>query len=431
MALGTKLSSIREIVDLVSLAAVTPRKIDELMPSLSLRQALERYSETLSAIETAQPQPTAEEVLAVLKARDAIHSIVIDKKQDTAEGLITVLQLDSRLKQQTLRITQVANLGDWRTSLHPPEQAWWWFIEEPVSKWDRFNWIWNVLAILCLYISLGLVADMSSRFLSSGPDIGASMVVVGQSLLTLLAAGGALTLAGQAAVKHILSSFKIPKTFWHKANFVVAILLLGGLVFLHLSLPTIAIWYNNRGFENYVTGRLISAQYDYERATKLNPDYAEAHYNLAVLYEDLQRIDEAQGEYLVAALSGVDFAYTNLTRLYILEGNAAGAIPWLRKASLLNIGDEAKYDLHKNLGWALLEQERYDESILELQAAIDLSPNRAPAHCLLAQVLEKKDDEVGALKEWENCLKFADLSSPDEDIWINMARQRLVEKGNK
>jgi len=399
------------------------------MSSKDLGQALERYLTTLSALEEAQPKPSAEQILTVLKARDAINVALTDKTQDTVDSLIAIIQLDNRLKQQAARIAQTVNLADWRASLQPPGQAWWWFIEGPSSQWNRFDWLWSALTILCLTISLGLVVDISSRFLSGGPDTWAALAVVGQSMLTLLAAGGVLTLAGQEAIKRILAGLKVPTYFWHEAKFAIAILLLGGLVALRLSLPGIAVRYNNSGLQNYNAGLLTSAQFDYLRAIKLNPDYLEAHYNLGLLYEDLQQIDRARVEYLAAVQGGLDAAHNNLARLYILDEDYAAAVPLLKKGLLITNDDAVKYDLHKNLGWARLGQMRYDEALIELQAAIALAPDQAPAHCLLAQVLEGRGEGADVQVEWETCLKLADPLRPDEDLWIGMARQHLASEG--
>jgi len=399
------------------------------MSSKNLSQAVAHYSATLSAVEDTQPQPSAGQILAVLKARDAIHVVLTNKTQDTVEDLIAIVQLDGRLKRQIARTAEVVELADWRASLQPPAQAWWWFVEVPASRWDRFDWVWGALTILCLTISLGLVADISSRFLSGGPDTWAALAVVGQSMLTLLAAGGALTVAGQEAIKRILATLKVPAYFRQEARLILAILLLGGLAVLRLSLPDIAIWYNNHGLQNYNAGRLTSAQFDYLRAIKLNPDYLQAHYNLGSLYEDLQQIDNARAEYLAAVQGGLDAAYNNLARLYILEENYDAAVPLLKKGLLLTNDDAVKYDLHKNLGWARLGQTRYEEAHVELQAAIALAPGQAPAHCLLAQVLERQSDRAGTRAEWDTCLKFADALRPDEDTWIGLARQRLAGTG--
>ena len=396
---------------------------------MNLERPLESYSTTVQALEESQPLPSAEQVLAVLKARDEVQAALVDKAGDRPENLIRVIELDRRLKRQSARVAQAVKLADWRASLQPSDKAWWWFIEAPPGRWDRFDWLWTALTILCLTVSLGLVADITSRFLSGGPDTWAALTLVGQSVLTLLAAGGALTLAGQEAIKRMLVSLKIPTCFWHEVKLGLPVLLLAGLVRLRLSLPDIAIWYNDQGLQNYQAGQLTSAQFDYQRAIKLNPDYLQAHYNLGVLYEDLQQIDKARTEYLAAVQGGLDAAHNNLARLNILAENYSAAVPLLKKGLSLTKDDEVRYDLHKNLGWVRLQQERYEEAIIELQAAIALSGDKAPAHCLLAQVLEKQDDSAGAQREWESCLSLADPLRPDEDTWIGMARQRLTAGG--
>jgi tetratricopeptide (TPR) repeat protein len=396
---------------------------------MSLGQSLERYSETISALEAAQARPSAEQVLAVLKARDVVQAALIDRTQDSVDDLVTLIELDRRLKQQTVRIAQNVKLADWRASLQPSEKAWWWFTELPPDRWSRFDWLWTALTVLCLTISFALVADISSRFLTAGPDTWAALAVVGQSVLTLLAAGGALTVAGQEAIKRILVSLRVPAYFWQEAKFTLAVFVLAGLLVLRFSLPGIAVWYNNQGLQNYHAGYLTSAQLDYLRAIKLNPDYLQAHYNLGVLYEDLQQIDKARSEYLTAVQGGLDAAHNNLARLNILAENYAAAVPLLKKGLILTREDEVRYDLHKNLGWARFGQARYEEAIVELEAAIALSPNMAPAHCLLAQVLERRGEAAGALAEWETCLKLADPLRPDEDTWIGLARQRVTGVG--
>jgi tetratricopeptide (TPR) repeat protein len=396
---------------------------------MSLGQSLERYSETITALEEAHARLSAEQVLAVLKARDVVQAALIDKAQDNVDDLLTLIELDRRLKQQTVRIAQNVKLAEWRASLQPSEKGWWWFTELPPDRWSRFDWLWTALTVFCLTISFGFVADISSRFLTAGPDTWAALAVVGQSVLTLLAAGGALTVAGQEAIKRILVSLNVPAYFWHEAKFMLTIFLLGGLLLLRFSLPSIAVWYNNQGLQNYNAGHLTSAQLDYLRAIKLNPDYLQAHYNLGVLYEDLQQIDKARSEYLTAVQGELDAAHNNLARLNILVENYAAAVPLLKKGLSLTKDDAVRYDLHKNLGWARLEQGRYEEAIIELQAAVVLFDDKAPAHCLLAQVLEKKGDQAGALTEWEFCLKLADPLRPDEDTWIGMARQRLAGTG--
>ena len=90
-----------------------------------------------------------------------------------------------------------------------------------------------------------------------------------------------------------------------------------------------------------------------------------------------------------------------------------------------------RYDMLKNLGWARLGQKRFAEAEARLRTAIALADKKAPAHCLLAQALEGQGNLDDALSEWDSCLKYADGRNPDEDTWIDLARQRLVTTGDE
>ncbi len=401
------------------------------MSSTDLKQAVEQYSAALVEIEQARPSPSARQTLAALKARDLVQAALADKAQDPVDSLLTLVQLDDRLRKQAGPIAQSVNLTEWRASLNPPAQAWWWFLEAhvPPHRSDRFDWLWSATAVLCLTGSLSLLVDISSRFLKGGPDTFGAFAVIVQSTLTLLAAGGALTKAGQEVIERALKSLNAPKHFWNEIKLGLAVALLLGLVSFHLSLPQIAILYNNNGLENYRAGHLASAQFDYDRALKLNPDYPEAHYNLGLLYEDLQDPDRARTEYQLALSGGLDAAYNNSARLYILEENYSAAVQLLLVGLDSAQDDTVRYDMLKNLGWARLGQGRYAEAKASLEPAIALASEKAAAYCLLAQVLEAQDDQARALVEWENCLKFADGRNPDEDAWIDLARRALTEGG--
>ena len=406
------------------------------MTTSRLNRALEHYKARLTVLEGAAPRLSEEQILDVLTARDAVQAALGDKTPDPAQSLMAVIQLDHRLKRQAAPIAQAIKLAQWRASLNPKEGAWWWSFEATRRPqwWDRFDWLWSGATIVLLTIALGLVVDISPRFLSGGPDTRAIFAVIIQSVLAMLTAGSALTKTGQQAIERILTSLDVPKRFHQEVKLVLAALLVLGLVAFRLSLPRIAGFYNNRGIENYVAGRLSSAQHDFNRALKLNPDYVQAHYNLGSLYEDLQDLENAHTEYKIAVVGGLDAAYNNLARLYILEGNYTAAVSLLLDGLGLAQDGEVKYDMLKNLGWARLGQERYAEADVYLQEAIGLASDKAPAHCLLAQVLQGQEATTRALMdEWKNCLRYASSYNPDEDAWIGLARQRLesLEKSDE
>ena len=283
------------------------------MAGSPFEQALADYGAHISALEQAHISPAPEHVLAVLIARDAVHATLPESMQAPIEALLTLTHLDNRLRQHATTITQVISLADWRNSFHPPPESWWWFLAPPPppQRWDRFDWLWNALSVVCLTIALSFVVDISGRFLSGGPDILGAFAVIGQSVLAMLAAGGALTQAGREASERILTSLRLPKHFWVEAQLGFACLLLVGIVFFYSALPWIASTYNNRGVGHYLAGRLASAEFAFSRALKLDPDAVGAHYNLGRLYEVLED-DRARAEYKAALKGGLDAAYNRV-----------------------------------------------------------------------------------------------------------------------
>lgn len=217
-----------------------------------LSDALELYKSRLSALEASAPHPSTEQILDVLVARDYVQTALAERGPDCTADLVILKELDSRLKQQAL-INQV-NLKDWCTLLNPKSEAWWWFLQ-PSRQEGQHDWLWSALSVSFLTISLGLVTNIAPRFLSGGPDVLGAVTVVGQSVLTLLAAGSVLTKAGREAIERILTGLKLPKQSWQAMNCGFSLLLLLGLVSFRLSLPQIAGIYNQRGLDSYKNGQ--------------------------------------------------------------------------------------------------------------------------------------------------------------------------------
>ena len=177
-----------------------------------------------------------------------------------------------------------------------------------------------------------------------------------------------------------------------------------------------------------------------EWAIALDPGNIAARYNLALLYENLDRSELAREKYR-QLLEEVPAAYNNLARLYIHEQKYAEATALLLRGLQQGGNDlpsRVKYNFHKNLGWAYFEQDRYREAERELGIAIAildrLSPEewkntsqKASAYCLQAQVLERKEDGESlqkSLNMWENCCQLGSRRNADEEPWLGMANER-------
>lgn len=393
----------------------------------------------------------AEEVLDTLITRDSIAHLWHITGPANMAAVRLIAQGDQQLKIIAQPISRMKELKIWRENFNPPAKAWWWRFSPPESRFQRFDWLVTTIAVVFLIISAGLITDIAPRYLSGGPDIQGAFIVTAQTLIALLTTSSILTKTGQETGRRILTSLGIPKEYWQEVGAVVALLILIVLIMFRLSLPQQAIAYNDNGLANYCAGYLTSAQFDYTRALKLNPDYLEAHYNLGVLYEDLQNLKEAQTHYLTAVQGGLLAGYNKLAYLYLLNKNYPAAISLLltgldriRKGKISDklyhcqlkpdsleqpVPEEAplkllQYELLKNLGWARVEQERYEEAEPYLEEAINLFRDKAPAYCLRAQVRAGLKDTVNAKKDWKTCLSYASSYNADEDVWIGLARQK-------
>jgi tetratricopeptide (TPR) repeat protein len=396
-----------------------------------LDSALNHFDTVLTTLEETVDNSSSEIILSVLIARDAIQVSLNDVSQIPQDKIIKIIELDRRLKKQANTITETGELEDWRTTLHPPKEHWWWFMKPPVHKLDRLDWLWNALTVTSLTASVSLVVDISSRFLSGGPSFLGSFAVTFQSVLTLLTARGVLTQAGRTGIDKILLGLGIKKYLWREIQFGLSGVLLLLLIGFRSSLPKISDNFLEKGVDNHYKGDWSSAMSDYEQALSLYPDNAKAHYSLGRLYEDLQEFKKAQTQYRLAVQGGFNAAYNQLAKLYIQDKKYSQAVPLLLQG-LDNVQkDEHRIQsyLFKNLGWARFKQERCDEAEANLRDAIfhskNLEPTPAAPHCLLAQVLEKNKGIDSSLSEWHLCIGYADPRNPYEDAWLNMGNQRI------
>ena len=375
-----------------------------------------------------------EKALEILSARDALQKVLKTQEPVAVDILSEVMELDLRLKQNAGRILKVLNLPECRESLPAPPKDWWWHLD---SK--EVNWLIRGLTVITWTGSLGLLANIASRFLSGGVGVLGAAAVVFPSFLTLLEARSELTEAGREGLEKLITKLGIPQYYREEAKFTPLLALSGLLLGFWFALPLISQAYNDRGEKNYQQGQLGAAEENYLRAIALNPDNIYAHHNLGNLYEELQQFDKARTEYLIAVKGDVPEAYNNLARLLIKKKEYPEAVALLNQG-LLQAGTqdsfpEDKYNLFKNLGWARFQQGRDTEAEQALKTATGIASNpevaqylqnQGSAHCLLAQVLERQK-KPGAIQQWQQCCWLGSTLNPDEDTWLHLAQKKLQE----
>ncbi|MEO0434768.1 MAG: tetratricopeptide repeat protein [Cyanobacteria bacterium J06656_5] len=399
------------------------------------------------------PNWVVENLTEVLVCRDNIQTD-LDNGSFSAKEIGIVAALDERLRKLNKNLLQeidaktaeliATQLEKSRDVLNPSSEAWWWFQKLSRNWWDRYDPVWTVLTIFWLTGTFGLLTDISTRFLGgSNPGTFGSIAIIFQSILALIG-GGSVTQKGQATIDQALTQWNIPKRFWQAAKFGSASLLLLLFIGFRLSLPKIAIRYNDSAIQDYLIGDLDGAESKLKRALELDPSYARAHYNLGVVYQTLGNEQKSQEQYNLAVAGNFIPAYNNQARLLILEEDYPNAVNLLEKGLALakkNDTDQdpkndtnpvIEHDLWKNLGWARYLQGYYTDAEESLKIAIELAnntkdlPQEAAPHCLLAQTYEELDTKSKAKNAWEGCSKFAkNPDNPEEDVWQKEAYKQL------
>ncbi|MFZ5469266.1 MAG: social motility TPR repeat lipoprotein Tgl [Myxococcota bacterium] len=142
---------------------------------------------------------------------------------------------------------------------------------------------------------------------------------------------------------------------------------------------------------------------EFEAALALDPDFAEAHNAIAVvLHLAFRRFDEAAGHYQRAIAIRPTFseAKTNLANVYLDQKRYDEAIA-LYEEALNDMLYPTPFIAHGNLGWALYKKGEVKKGLDHIKAAVTTNPK----FCLGYKNLGLIHDEQGAADE--ACRQFA------------------------
>ena len=151
-------------------------------------------------------------------------------------------------------------------------------------------------------------------------------------------------------------------------------------------------------------GDWAAAEVEFRAAIDIEPDYREAHYNLANALVHRGDIDGAVAEY--RDVIGLDPAWppahNNLGSVLVNRGDADAAIVELREAIRL----KPDYALaHANLGEALEKKDEADAAIASYLEAIRLGHRDADVYVNLGLLLQRKGDVEGAIQAGQDAIK--------------------------
>jgi tetratricopeptide (TPR) repeat protein len=188
----------------------------------------------------------------------------------------------------------------------------------------------------------------------------------------------------------------------------------------------------------YLLGRTKYNEKYFEQAVqflteclKIDPGNIKAETNLGLSYEKLGKTEAALNSYRAAiALEHSDAPrnsepYLYLGTLLLDTGSLAAAIPYLREAVDI-AGDDAQ--AHLELGKGYLLANDLPGAQAELEKAVKLNPQAAPARFLLAEAYRKRGKTDQARAESDRYAELAAGHSSPDDV-LSEARS-LIEHGH-
>lgn len=156
-------------------------------------------------------------------------------------------------------------------------------------------------------------------------------------------------------------------------------------------------------WNNYGIGLLDAQQYAasaqaYQHVAQLRPDYADAYTNIAIADFQWERYDDARAN-LEKALQ---LSTKNARALYYLalvertQGHLDAAISDLREVAAQF---PRSRDAHRELGFSLYQQHKYDEARTEYETLQSIDPDDLAAHYILSIVYRRLGMKEAAARE--------------------------------
>jgi tetratricopeptide (TPR) repeat protein len=181
---------------------------------------------------------------------------------------------------------------------------------------------------------------------------------------------------------------------------------------------TLAVTKNNGFAENDFAVALIErgetqlAAEHFEAAIRYSPDLASAHYNLAVLLQKNNQLDDAEHEYRAAlALSSdqteQEESHNNLGVLYLEEQKYAAATTELDAAIAIDPNAQNSFI---GRGTANLQMGNLDAAVTDFARAAQIGPSPMALYWL-GQTLERRGEAQGAVQAYTAALKLAPAMS--------------------
>lgn len=177
----------------------------------------------------------------------------------------------------------------------------------------------------------------------------------------------------------------------------------------------------NKAVQLHLSGKLNDAIAAYKEALEVNPQLAEAHSNLGLIFNQQHNYAQALSEFRKAlAINPKDaITYNGIGAALRAEHDLQGAIKnWQTAVSL----DQKLATAHYNLGTAYEIEKDFDKALSSYREAVKNDYRLGEAYYRMGLILEvRKHRGEEAVEQYKEALKISSDSEYSED-----ARQRLV-----
>mgnify|MGYP002636050884 CR=1 FL=1 len=179
--------------------------------------------------------------------------------------------------------------------------------------------------------------------------------------------------------------------------------------------------YNIKNVEEFLqrrkegTGQKTNRQTIAPESVRILAELVEPHYNLASVYLDQGRLDEAEKEYLktLALRPGHFSSRIGLSSVYNQKGLYVQAIASLEQAIKENLNPQPDIALARlNLGELYGKTNKIENAIAEWKAAINIDPSLLPAHFNLGTAYMISGKLELAIKAFKYCLELNSRYQP-------------------
>ncbi len=182
----------------------------------------------------------------------------------------------------------------------------------------------------------------------------------------------------------------------------------------------------NRAVEDYCMGRLSESVESYSQAIILSPSDPRPKFNLAVIYQDQEKLEEAERLYrtIVEHNPGFAPAWSNLASIQEKRGQTDEAEKSHRRAME---ADPDSCAAASQFGYFLLRAQRGDEAAAVFDLSIKKDSRCANAWFGLGQIADAKGDLRTAIRSYDNALIY---NPSDLEAYLRSAKI-MISQGER